>query len=130
MKIEEMIEPIRGRILVRLIKEGMTDSGIALPDGVRLKNRAQVIAVGGGHISGGAIIPLAVKPGDFVIAHIPAGSPIVHSDEQGDVVLADETMVACIDRRPPEAVNVIHLAERSSELAQLTKSQRKGKLRR
>lgn len=108
-KTEHMVQPIRAFVLIRLIPEGMSDGGIALPDGVRLKNRAQVVAVGSGHVTdSGEIVPLEVKPGDFVIAHIPKGAPVIEQDpERGDLVVATEQMICAIDRRPPTAVPAI-----------------------
>jgi chaperonin GroES len=108
-KTEHMVQPIRAFVLIRLIPEGMSDGGIALPDGVRLKNRAQVVAIGSGHLTeSGTIVPLEVKPGDFVIVHIPKGAPVIEQDrERGDLVVATEAMICAIDRRPPSVAAVV-----------------------
>lgn len=108
------IHPIRAHILVRIIPERKSEGGIDLPEGVRLKNRAIVVGVGGGHVTdGGAIVPLAVRPGDFIIAHIPAGIPVVERDpDRGDLVIIGESMVAAIDRRPPSVAHEVVPASR------------------
>lgn len=100
------IEPVWTHMLVRLIPETKTEGGIDLPDGVRLKNRCKVIAVGRGRITeSGTIIPLCCKPGDFIIAALPPGLPIIEQNATlGDVVLISEQMVFAIDRREAELV--------------------------
>lgn len=99
MKNDTGVIPLRQNVLVRNIPEGRTKEGLILPDGVKLKNRCYVVAVGSGYISNGVIVPLEV--GDYVICILPAGAPVVQQDaERGDVVMIREDMILAIDRRP------------------------------
>lgn len=115
--------PLRGNVLVKIIAEGKSEGGIDLPDGVRLKNRCQVVAVGRGHLTeNGVVIPCEVKPGDFVIA-ATNGAPVVERLPEGDYCFIPESSIIAIDRRPPSTVPV--LATNSAKVTQLPKGQRR-----
>ena len=95
------IRPIRNYLLIRVLPEVLTDGGLHLPQGVRLKNRALVMAVGSGHITDqGVIVPLEPKPGDFVTVTPESPMAVVEKDnENGDLVLIREDGIAAIDTR-------------------------------
>ena len=64
------ITPMRGKALVKLIKEEkMTKSGIVLPDTVEKEEleRGEVIAVGQPKMDHGQAVPMQIKVGDTVI---------------------------------------------------------------
>lgn len=107
--MSDQIQPLRDYVTIRLIPEGFTESGIALPEGVRLKNRAMVVAVGEGYMTAsGTIVPLSLKPGDFVIAFTPPGTPVLEqSRERGDLLLCRYEHIFAVDRREPDVITKV-----------------------
>ena len=64
------LQPMRGKVLIKLIKEEkMTKSGIVLPDTVEKEEleRGEVIAVGAPKMDHGKEMPVEVKVGNKVI---------------------------------------------------------------
>jgi len=66
------IKPLRGRVLIRPLKEEekKTESGIIIPDTFKDSMvKGEVVAIGSGHIAmeTGVIIPIEVKEGDTVL---------------------------------------------------------------
>lgn len=106
---ESQIKPVRDYLTVRIVPEGMSDGGIALPEGVRLKNRSRVVAVGEGFLSAnGVAVPMACKPGDYVIAFFPPGTPVIERDpELGDLLLCRYEHVLAVDERPATVTTII-----------------------
>lgn len=98
------VEPIRDWVLLRVLPETHTDGGLVLPDGVKLKSRAEVVAVGDGHLTeSGTVVPLRVAPGDYVIARHDPSHPawIIERDPaNGDLILMKELCILAVDRRP------------------------------
>lgn len=97
---ESGLVPIRGMVVVKRVDARRTASGLHLPE-PSAKNpdwRAKVIAVGDGHISAsGTIVPLRVRPGDFVVIVPAAGKAAIRD---GEYFIVSEDMIVAIDRRP------------------------------
>ncbi len=85
------LKPMRGKVLIKLIKEEkMTKSGIVLPDTVEKEEleRGEVIAIGSPKMDHGKEIMTEVKVGDKVILK-KYGPDKVKMDGE-DLLIADE----------------------------------------
>jgi chaperonin GroES len=92
------IRPLADRVVVEVIEEEKTASGIVLPDVAKDKpQRAKVIAVGPGRwLDNGQRIPVEVKAGDTVLFNTGAGTRLKVGDRQL-LVLNESDVVAILE---------------------------------
>lgn len=77
--MHDKIRPLGDRVVVKPADhEGMTKSGIVLPDTAKEKpQEGDIVAVGSGRrLDSGALVPLEVKVGDTVLYARYAGSDV------------------------------------------------------
>ncbi len=69
--MREKLIPLRDMILCQPLEEAeKTSGGLYIPRNAKVKElRAEVLAVGPGrHLENGQVVPVAVKPGDVILA--------------------------------------------------------------
>jgi chaperonin GroES len=89
------VRPLRDRILVKRIEETeQRIGGIIIPDTAKEKPQvAKVVAVGNGRINDkGAVIPLDVKAGEYVLIGKYAGTDIKLDGEEYLILREDEVL--------------------------------------
>jgi chaperonin GroES len=92
------IRPLADRVVVEVIEEEKTASGIVLPDVAKDKpQRAKVVAVGPGRwLDNGQRVPVEVKVGDVVLFTAGAGTRLKVGDRQL-LVLNESDVVAILE---------------------------------
>lgn len=76
------VKPLNGKILVKIVNESKSDSGIILPESKNSKSiKAEVISVGSGVVNSekGSIQAIDIKVGDIVFC--PKWNGTIISDE-------------------------------------------------
>jgi len=93
------IKPIGDRILIKFKeREGVTKSGIVLPDTVKEKPQiAEVIEVGPGGVIDGEKVEMVVKKGDKVIVSKYAGTEIKIDGEEYTIIRQDDVLAIIED---------------------------------
>jgi chaperonin GroES len=89
------VRPLRDRILVKRVEEQeQRIGGIIIPDTAREKPQtAKVVAVGKGRVTEkGEVVPLDVKPDDYVFIGKYAGTEIKLEGEEYLIVREDEVL--------------------------------------
>lgn len=88
-----MLKPLHNYVLLERIEEqNKTAGGIIIPDNAKEKpSRGRVIAVGGGEVSHGTLVPMTVKNGDTVLFAKWASSANEIKLDGKDYVLIKET---------------------------------------
>ena len=103
------VRPLRDRLLVKRIEEQeQRIGGIIIPDTAKEKPQvAKVVAVGNGRVTDkGAVIPLDVKAGEYVLIGKYAGSEIKLEGEEYLILREDEVLGVTEGVREPETVGV------------------------
>jgi chaperonin GroES len=103
------VRPLRDRMLVRRIEEQeQRVGGIIIPDSAKEKAQmARVVAVGNGRVNDkGAVIPLDVKAGEYVLLGKYAGTEITLNGEEFLIVREDEVLGVADGVREPELAQV------------------------
>jgi chaperonin GroES len=99
-KTKTDIRPLHDKILVRRDEaQGVTESGIYLPEGSKDKPKTGVVeAVGDGSLNTdtGERTPLTVQPGDRVIFSSYAGTEIKLNDDEL-LIMSEDEVLAIID---------------------------------
>lgn len=92
------IRPLGDKVVVEVIEEEKTASGIVLPDVAKDKpQRASVVAVGGGRwLDNGQRVPVEVRVGDVVLFTPGAGTRLKVADRQW-LVLAESDIMAVLE---------------------------------
>ena|SRR5579875_3094882 len=95
------IRPLGDKVVVEVIEEEKTASGIVLPDVAKDKpQKARVVAVGQGRwLDNGQRLPLEVAVGDVVLFETGAGTRLKVEDRQL-LVLAERDIVAVLATEP------------------------------
>ncbi|MCL5967424.1 MAG: co-chaperone GroES [Firmicutes bacterium] len=95
------IRPLGDKVVVEVIEEEKTASGIVLPDVAKDKpQRARVVAVGRGRwLDNGQRQPVEVSVGDLVLFDTGAGTRVKVEDRQL-LVLAERDIVAVLATQP------------------------------
>jgi chaperonin GroES len=95
------IRPLGDKVVVEVIEEEKTASGIVLPDVAKDKpQRARVVAVGRGRwLDNGQRQPVEVAVGDLVLFDTGAGTRVKVEDRQL-LVLAERDIVAVLATQP------------------------------
>lgn len=95
------IRPLGDKVVVEVIEEEKTASGIVLPDVTKDKpQRARVVAVGRGRwLDNGQRQPVEVAVGDLVLFDTGAGTRVKVEDRQL-LVLAERDIVAVLATQP------------------------------
>jgi len=99
------VRPLRDRLLVKRIEESeQRVGGIIIPDTAKEKPQtAKVIAVGSGRVNDkGAVIPLDVKAGEYVLVGKYAGTEIKLDGEEYLIVREEEVLGVAEGVREPE----------------------------
>lgn len=100
MDLENKITVLGARCLIKEVRNNAeTNSGILVPGQEKEKtNRGIVLKIGDGAIlENGTVVPMKVKPGDFVLYSSFAGSPIKEKEEDDDIYLIlNERDILCI----------------------------------
>jgi len=89
------VRPLRDRVLVKRIEQQeQRIGGIIIPDTAKEKPlQAKVVAVGNGRITDeGKVIPLDVKPGEYVLVGKYAGTEIKLDGEEYVILREDEIL--------------------------------------
>jgi chaperonin GroES len=90
------VRPLRDRVLVKRIEPQQEQriGGIIIPDTAKEKpQQARVIAVGNGRITDeGKVIPLDIKPGEFVLIGKYSGTEIKLDGEEYLIIREDEVL--------------------------------------
>ena len=90
-------KPLYDRVLVKRIEEDMSKGGIVIPDSAKEKqSRGRVIAIGGGKVIDGNVVPLQVKPDDLVLFSQYGGNDVKINGEEF-TVLREEDILGIID---------------------------------
>jgi chaperonin GroES len=92
------LRPLADRVVATpQAREGMTTSGIVLPDTLKEKPmRGTVVAVGEGRYrDDGARIPLDVQVGDQILFAKYAGTEVTHADEKL-LIIAEQDILAVV----------------------------------
>jgi chaperonin GroES len=93
----DQIQPLGDRLLVEVIKDEMTASGIHIPQMISegRPERARVLAVGPGRLNEetGERVPMEIEVGDVVIFHRHAGTHIGGLDD--DYIVFREQDILC-----------------------------------
>lgn len=95
------IRPLGDKVVVEVIEEEKTASGIVLPDVAKDKpQRASVVAVGGGRwLDNGQRIPVEVGIGDVVLFTPGAGTRLKVAERQL-LVLSESDIMAVLETAP------------------------------
>jgi len=94
-KVKMSIQPLHDRIVVKAAeKEQVTASGILLPDSAQEKpQRGEVLAVGPGkRLDSGALAPVGINPGDFVLYGKYGGTEVKVDGEDYIILRADDVL--------------------------------------
>ena len=103
------VRPLRDRILVkRLEEQEQRIGGIIIPDTAKEKPQtAKVVAVGKGRVTEkGDVVPLDVKPGEYVLIGKYAGTEIKLDGGEYLIVREDEVLGIAEGVREPELAGV------------------------
>jgi chaperonin GroES len=92
------IRPLADKVVVEVMEEEKTASGIVLPDVAKDKpQRAKVVAVGGGRwLANGQRVPVEVATGDVVLFTPGAGTKL-KVGERSLLVLNEADLVAVLE---------------------------------
>ena len=97
---DDMVQPRNDWVLCEIIRQDMTEGGLALPKNSGSRSRARVVRVGPGDVnSEGVRIPIDLKPGDEVMVVLDPtlkgpGFPVVSHDPE--MVLIPEHEIAAV----------------------------------
>jgi chaperonin GroES len=103
------VRPLRDRILVKRVEEQeQRIGGIIVPDTAKEKPQvAKVVAVGNGRVTDkGAVIPLDVQAGEYVLIGKYAGTEIKLDGEDYLILREDEVLGVAEGVREPELAQV------------------------
>ncbi len=94
------IRPLHDKILVRRDEaQGVTDSGIFLPEGAKDKPKTGIVeAVGDGALNTdtGERVPLTIQAGDRIIFSSYSGTEVKFNDEEM-LIMSEDEVLAIID---------------------------------
>ena len=92
------LKPLGDKVVVKFVAaEEKTQSGIILSSAAQEKPQiAEIVAVGGGKVEDGKLIPMTVKVGDKVIASKYAGT-IVKLDGVEYTILTEDDILAIVE---------------------------------
>ena len=92
------LKPLSNRAVIKCVEaEEKTQSGIFLTASAQEKPQiAEIVAVGGGKVDDGKLIPMTVKVGDKVIASKYAGT-IVKLDGVEYTILTEDDILAIVE---------------------------------
>jgi chaperonin GroES len=103
------VRPLRDRILARRVEEQeQRIGGIIIPDSAKEKPQtARVVAVGRGRVTEkGDVVPLDVKPGDYVLIGKYAGTDIKLAGQDYLILREEEVLGVAEGVTEPELATV------------------------
>jgi chaperonin GroES len=95
----QKLKPLSDHVILRVFPEGRTPGGIILPTGVKMRNRAEVLAVNPGRVTDhGTVIPCRVSAGDIVLCRNDSAGMLLEKTPEGDeIVLVPEHFIVAIE---------------------------------
>ena len=90
------LQPLTDHLIIKILKQEKTSSGIVLPEEAQEKDRGEVIAIGPGRIlDNGSRLEMSIKVGDKVLYRKYAGDEIKQDGEKY-LLLSESDIMAII----------------------------------
>jgi co-chaperonin GroES (HSP10) len=94
------IDPVGDHVLLHVLPEDTTPGGIIIPEGVKVRNRAVVLATNPGHYEAGVFVPPRVNQGATVRLRNDVQGQLLEKlpNDGGQVVLVPEHYIVAVER--------------------------------
>jgi co-chaperonin GroES (HSP10) len=94
------IRPVGDHVLIHVLPEDTTPGGIIIPEGVKVRNRAVVLATNPGHLEHGVHVPARAQKGDTVRLRSDVQGQLLEKlpNDGGQIVIIPEHYIVAVEQ--------------------------------